>query len=96
MTDVNVISTTQKIYVDPASSSVSVTNAGPIGPQGPAGSAGGVFDPDPQELADIIESLTVITNMTNANINAKRAAVIKDLARACKAIALILSGETEP
>ena len=37
MSDINVRSSTQKIYVDPASSSVAVVNAGPIGPAGPGG-----------------------------------------------------------
>ena len=35
--EINVISRTQHIIVDPASSSVSVINAGPIGPGGPVG-----------------------------------------------------------
>lgn len=35
--DINVRSSTQKIFVDPASSSVAVVNAGPIGPGGPTG-----------------------------------------------------------
>lgn len=37
MSDINVRSSTQKIYVDPASSSVAVINAGPVGPAGPPG-----------------------------------------------------------
>lgn len=36
-TDINVISRTQHITVDPASGSVSVINAGPMGPGGPSG-----------------------------------------------------------
>lgn len=40
MTDINVVSKTQKIIVDPASSSVSVINAGPIGPGGSDGADG--------------------------------------------------------
>ena len=35
--EINVISRTQIIYVDPTSGSVSVINAGPIGPGGPPG-----------------------------------------------------------
>jgi len=35
--EINVISRTQQIIVDPASSSVAVINAGPVGPSGPAG-----------------------------------------------------------
>lgn len=35
--EINVISRTQQIIVDPASSSVAVINAGPIGPGGPIG-----------------------------------------------------------
>ena len=38
--DINVISRTQHIIVDPASSAVVAINAGPIGPGGPAGQAG--------------------------------------------------------
>jgi hypothetical protein len=38
MSDINVHSSTQKIFVDPASSSVAVINAGPPGP--PSGTAG--------------------------------------------------------
>jgi hypothetical protein len=37
MSEINVLSSTQKIIVDPASSSVAVINAGPIGPGGPIG-----------------------------------------------------------
>jgi len=37
MSDINIRSSTQKIYVDPASSSVAVVNAGPQGPGGPIG-----------------------------------------------------------
>lgn len=37
MSDINVRSSTQKIIVDPASSSVAIVNAGPPGPGGPTG-----------------------------------------------------------
>ena len=37
MSDINIRASTQKIYVDPASSSIAVVNAGPIGPGGPIG-----------------------------------------------------------
>lgn len=37
MSEINVISRTQTIIVDPASSSVAVINAGPMGPAGPPG-----------------------------------------------------------
>jgi hypothetical protein len=36
MTDLNVVSRTQRIIVEPASRSVSIINAGPMGPSGPA------------------------------------------------------------
>lgn len=35
MSDINVINRTQCIFVDPASGTVSVINAGPVGPAGP-------------------------------------------------------------
>ena len=38
MSELNVVSRTQRIIVEPSSRSVSVINAGPIGPAGPAGS----------------------------------------------------------
>ena len=41
MSDINVISFTQKIVVDPFSSSVAVINAGPVGPPGAQGVAAG-------------------------------------------------------
>ena len=37
MSDINVISRTQRIIVDPASSSVAVISVGPMGPGGPIG-----------------------------------------------------------
>jgi hypothetical protein len=37
--EINVISRTQQVIVEPASSAVSIINAGPQGPGGPAGSA---------------------------------------------------------
>lgn len=37
MSDINVLSVTQRIIVDPFSSSVAVINAGPMGPAGPVG-----------------------------------------------------------
>lgn len=37
MSEINVISRTQRIIVDPASSSVAVINVGPAGPGGPMG-----------------------------------------------------------
>lgn len=40
MTDINVVSRTQHIIVDPASNSVSVTNSGPPGPGGAPGVSG--------------------------------------------------------
>jgi hypothetical protein len=40
MTQINVVARTQVITVDPASSAVSVTNAGPQGPAGPTGPTG--------------------------------------------------------
>lgn len=38
--EINVISRTQQIIVDPSSAAVSIINAGPQGPAGPAGPAG--------------------------------------------------------
>jgi hypothetical protein len=38
--EINVVSRTQTIVVDPVSSSVSIINAGPAGPGGPAGTPG--------------------------------------------------------
>jgi hypothetical protein len=37
MTEINVVSKTQRIHVDPVSRSVSIINAGPVGPGGPVG-----------------------------------------------------------
>lgn len=37
MTTINVITQTQRIIVDPASSSIRIANVGPRGPAGPAG-----------------------------------------------------------
>lgn len=47
MSDINVVSRTQRIHVDMAASSASVTNAGPQGPSGisipPGGTTGQVL-----------------------------------------------------
>jgi hypothetical protein len=40
MSEINVVSTTQRIVVDPFSSAVAVINAGPMGPAGPPGPLG--------------------------------------------------------
>jgi hypothetical protein len=40
MSEINVVSTTQRIVVDPFSSAVAVINTGPMGPAGPPGQAG--------------------------------------------------------
>jgi hypothetical protein len=40
MSEINVVSTTQRIVVDPFSSAVAVINAGPMGPAGPPGQVG--------------------------------------------------------
>ena len=39
------------------------------------------------KLVLVVENLNALTDMTNADINANPAAVIKDLARECKTIA---------
>jgi hypothetical protein len=39
--EINVLSRTQLIYVEPSSGSVSVINAGPAGPSGSGGGGGG-------------------------------------------------------
>jgi hypothetical protein len=44
MSDVVVLSVTQRIVVDPFSSSVSVMQTGPVGPRGPAGPDGDVME----------------------------------------------------
>ena len=52
--EINVISRTQIIYVDPTSGSISIINAGP---QGPAGPAGGVSVEDFEALAARVAAL---------------------------------------
>lgn len=54
MTEINVISRTQIIVVEPTSGSVSVINAGP---QGPAGPTGGVPIEDFQALEARVAAL---------------------------------------
>ncbi|MET0786105.1 MAG: hypothetical protein ABWY25_05315 [Paenisporosarcina sp.] len=44
-TDLQVVSRTQRIIVEPASRSISIINAGPMGPGGPAGSTGDPGEP---------------------------------------------------
>lgn len=73
MSTINVLSRTQKIIVDPASSQVTVINAGPIGPGGPAGVSGTVEgldaaiqahvdDTTPHPVYDNITDLVVLFN----------------------------------
>lgn len=50
-------------------------------------------DPAVDKLIAVIEALNAITDMTNANINANPAAVIKSLTRECKTIARQLNHE---
>jgi len=59
-------------------------------------------DESVDKLVLVVEALNAITDMTNADINANPAAVIKDLARECKTIARqanrearLTSGRTE-
>lgn len=61
MGDINVTNQTQKIIVDPSTTSVSVINAGPIGPSGPPG--GGVLVVDIHSDAG---AGFVLTNATQA------------------------------
>ena len=55
MSEINVINRTQKIIVDPASSSVAIINAGPVGPGGPIG-----INPN-WSTAQTIENVTAAT-----------------------------------
>ena len=61
--EINVISRTQIIYVDPTSGSVSVINAGP---QGPAGPTGGVpvadFNALEARVTDLEARVTALEN----------------------------------
>jgi len=45
------------------------------------------------KLVAVVEALNLITSMTNSEINANPAAVIKDLARECKTIARVANRE---
>ena len=47
MSEINVISRTQMIIVEPTSGSVSIINAGLIGPTGPPGAAGTIVSVGP-------------------------------------------------
>jgi hypothetical protein len=66
MSEINVVSRTQRIIVDPASSSVSVINAGPQGPGGPAGAPGGVtLEEVRDDLATVLvpgANITIVPN----------------------------------
>ena len=57
MSDINVVSRTQKIIVDAASSSVSVINAGPQGPQGLNGTI-------PNVIKNYVETAVIDTTIT--------------------------------
>jgi hypothetical protein len=50
-------------------------------------------DESVDKLVAVVEALNVITAMTNADVNANPAAVIKDLARECKTIARVANRE---
>ena len=50
-------------------------------------------DESVDKLVAVVEALNVITAMTNADINANPAAIIKDLARECKTIARVANRE---
>lgn len=50
-------------------------------------------DESVDKLVAVVEALNRLTSMTNADINANPAAVIKDLARECKTIARVANRE---
>lgn len=50
-------------------------------------------DESVDKLVAVVEALNLITAMTNADINANPAAIIKDLARECKTIARVANRE---
>lgn len=70
--EINVISRTQTIIVDPASSAIAIVNAGPMGPTGPGGVVSWTAA-RPIETVSVLNYLTVaadagkIKRLTNAN-----------------------------
>jgi hypothetical protein len=72
MSEINVISKTQRIVVDPFSSSVSVINAGPQGPQGVVGPTGppGPGAPNEYVRADGTVDMTGVLKMPGVYSNA--------------------------
>ncbi len=71
MTTISVVSSTQKIYVDPYSRSVAVINAGPRGPGGGAAGGGGSASIDDSITAlDFTWSSSKIDSEIDTNINA--------------------------
>jgi hypothetical protein len=67
MSSVNVTSTTQRIVVDPASSTVSVISAGPMGPAGPSG-GGNVNSADITDIVKLTQAAYNALSPPNPNV----------------------------
>jgi hypothetical protein len=67
MSSINVISTTQRIVVDMASSTVSIINAGPIGPAGPSG-GGNVNSADFTDIVALTQAEYDALSPPNPNV----------------------------
>lgn len=66
MSNIKVVSKTQRIIVDPATSSISVINAGPMGPGSPGGlSSSAVSDLIAAAIAELIDSSPELLNTFN-------------------------------